>query len=202
MSVQFNREKIMQRLRVAVSQAIAKSAIELQAAVKAKLNLHASNIGNGGIAAPAGGPPGNRTGSLSRSIQAKDITAEPLKPTWRVGTNMVYARIQEMGGRVRPKKGKFLPVPIGVDGMRAMARAKGNLRSLDLTLLRTKAGKLLLGKWKGTKRSQTFQPLIILVKEVYLPARPYMRPAYNESKGVTAGNVAVAISKAMKVEGF
>lgn len=79
---------------------------------------------------------------------------------------------------------KYLPVPLGPDGARAMKKAKGDLRSLNLTPLRIN-GKLFLVKWKGsTKRggAKPVKPLFLLVKSVYLPARPYFRPAIAEQR--------------------
>ncbi len=50
------------------------------------------------------GPP---TGRLSKSL-AMVVSASAV----RVGSNLVYAAIQQMGGVVRPKRGKFLAIPV------------------------------------------------------------------------------------------
>ena len=48
-----------------------------------------------------------KTGTLKRSI-THDITERADKLIGTVGSNLVYARIQEYGGTILPKKGKYL----------------------------------------------------------------------------------------------
>lgn len=71
-----------------------------QRRVKRGMNRHASNKGSGGAASPVGRPPGNKTGRLSRSIVVVDRSL-PGRPTFVVGTNVVYARIHEFGGVIQ-----------------------------------------------------------------------------------------------------
>lgn len=200
MNVSFDKAKFMQKVTQKVLGAIAISAIELQETIRGKLNLASSNIGSGGHPSTPGNPPAKRTGALARSIQAVNITKNPLMPTYRVGTNNVYARIQEYGGRIRAKKGKFLPIPVGVEGQRAAKAANGDIRKLNLRLVRTKGGKLLLVKDEaGTKKGKgaRSQILFVLKKEVYLPPRPYIRPAYAQMKDKIEGNIKSAIEEAI-----
>lgn len=184
MSVEFNKQSIMNKLRKEVRAAIHASAINLQDRIQEKLNLHSSSLTSGGVASPPGSPPGNRTGELSRSIQTVEDTKDPNKIVFRVGSKVKYARIQEFGGRIVAKRKKFLPIPIGIAGAQAMKRAKGNLRNLKLRVLRTAEGKLFLVKdnKESKRRGQTFKVLFKLVKSVVLPARPYFRPAIAEHR--------------------
>ena len=82
------------------------AAIGLQKAIKGKLNLASSNQGR--TPSPAGQPPAKMTGTLGRSIQIDNTNPDRL----RVGTNLVYAKIQEFGGVIRPKRSRFLIVPV------------------------------------------------------------------------------------------
>ncbi len=187
MKMSVNKLQIMLKLQKQAKQAVAASAIALQDRIVTKLSQHASNIGSGGIPSPAGSPPGQNTGALARSIQSVDVTTNPMKPTYRVGTNMVYAKIQEYGGRITPKKGKYLPVPIGLAGRRALRDSKGDLRSLHLKIFRAPNGKLFLYRpgqitARNKKGERTDHLLFRLVKSVYLPARPYFRPAIAEHR--------------------
>ncbi len=179
MSVEFNKQAIMRKIQKEVKAALNISAIELQARIQEKLNLHGSSMSSGGVASAPGTPPGNRTGSLMRSIQVVDTSKDPNHPSFRVGSKLIYSRIQEFGGRIVAKRKKFLPIPIGLAGAQAMKRAKGNLRNLKLRVLRTAEGKLFLVKdnKESKKRGQTFKVLFKLVKSIVLPARPYFRPA-------------------------
>ena len=207
MEIKFNRAQLIARIKSKVTAAVKKSAIELETNIKNRLNLGNSSISSGGVGSPAGSPPFNKTGTLMRSITYVDKTINPLQPTYRVGTNLVYAGIQEYGGTIRAKKGKFLAIPVGVDGQRAARDCKGNIRSLNLELIRTKNGKLMLVKYlvkgqkaaKGSKSAKGYQYVILFVlkKSVYLPARPYMRPSYAAMKPKIDANIKAAIAEAI-----
>ena len=179
MKMEFNKLSAIESIRRKVTRAVASSAVELQERIKERLNRKASNIGNGGTPSEPGGPPAKKSGTLARSIQAIDVTTDQNKPTWRVGTAEKYAKIQEFGGRIVPKKAKFLAVPVGVAGQRAARDAKGDLRSLQLRVQRTASGKLLLVRDVGGRHAKT-EILFVLVKSVTLPARPYFRPSIAE----------------------
>ncbi len=178
MKMESNRQATMDKLRKLAKQAVYASAIELQDRIQAKLNLHNSSLTSGGIPSAPGMPPGNRTGALMRSIQVIDSTIDPNKPRYRVGTKIVYARIQEFGGRISAKHGKYLTIPLGTEGRRAAKRANGDIRSLALSIIPRK-GKLFLAK---VSKTGIIKFLFILKKFVYLPARPYFRPAIAEHK--------------------
>jgi phage gpG-like protein len=197
MDVKFNRQKIVARVQKAVDAALYAGASSLETNIRESLKRQNSSISAGGIPSAPGEPPATGTGRLSGSIvaiKADDWTET--KPHYRVGTNIKYAAIQEYGGRIAAKKGKFLAVPLGVDGRRAAREAKGvSLRNLKLTLLRVK-GKLLLVRFAGKARA-AMKPLFILLKSVILPARPYMRPAYAVAKGQIKIRVELAIKDAL-----
>jgi hypothetical protein len=57
-----------------------------------------------------------RTGSLARSITGRGVIVDGI-PAMRVGVfrgpSLAYARIQEFGGRVLPKRAKSLAMPVG-----------------------------------------------------------------------------------------
>lgn len=79
-----------------------------------------------------------------------------------VGPRVVYGRIHEFGGIIRPKNAKYLSIPVG--------DLKGSPRKHPgLWFLRVK-GKLLM--LDDAKRIQ-----YVLVKSVKIPARPYLSPA-------------------------
>jgi phage gpG-like protein len=195
MKLEFDRAKIMTKVTEAARKAVYDAGLDLQSDIRDRLNQKASNISNGGIPSSPGSAPANSSGTLMRSITTVDVTTDPLKPHSRVGTNVEYSRIQEYGGRIQAKKGKFLAVPVGIAGRRAAREANGNLRSLDLTLLRARNGKLMLVKWMGKKggKGSHYLILFILKKSVYLPPRPYMRPAYEAKKTAIRDRVSAAI---------
>jgi phage gpG-like protein len=89
--------------------------------------------------------------SISSSFDYKNGRAEAL-----IGPrNVIYARMREYGGVVRPKKAKRLFIPISRKGQRI-----GPQRD------KSKRGDLKMGVD------------FVLAKQAVIPARPYMRPAY------------------------
>jgi hypothetical protein len=77
-------------------------------------------------------------------------------------TEVVYADIQERGGWIFPKKGKFLAIPL--------PGSKGSPRNYNIFFLRTVTGNLLACEKTG-KTGRTFKARFMLVKSVKLPAR-------------------------------
>lgn len=195
-TVTFNKEATTRRLQKAVKSALYVSARQIQKETRNLLSQHDSS---GGIASEPGTPPGHDSGSLMASIKVKDVTENLTVPTYRIGSNSPYAAIQEHGGIIRAKKGKFLAVPVNAEGKAASKRAKGNLRNLNLRVVRTGDGKLFLVRDAIGNEASTFKILFILVKEVKLPARPYMYPAYENTKLDVIENVRVAIASVIDI---
>jgi len=158
----------------------------------------ASNIGSGGQSSPAGGPPAVDTGALRRSFGVDSKTADStdaygisqrigLGLIRRVGTKLIYARIQEFGGVIRMKDKRLL-VPIGVEGKRFIRRygkPKGAIRAQKLTLIRRPGKDPLLVKINGSGKGkgQSWTLIAVLKESVRLPARPYMRPVADALPG-------------------
>ncbi len=187
MKVEFNKNAAISKIQKAAAQVVATIAVDLQGRIKTKLAAHNSSLTGGLNASPPGSPPGNRTGALLRSIDAINVTTDANHPHWRVGTKLPYAKIQEYGGRIRPKNVKYLPVPIGASGVRALREAAGkSLRTLNLKVFKAPNGKLFLYRPAdpgAKKKDRRIDKLLFrLVKSIYLPARPYFRPAIAEQR--------------------
>jgi len=127
-----------------------------------------------------GTPPNVQTGRLRNSIAVQK--SGPL--IRRVGTNLPYGRIQEFGGTITAK-GKYLLVPIGVQGKNALRDSGGNIRSLNLMLIKRAGRPPLLcqgsSKLRGKGRGSV-TPLFVLLPRVTLQARPWAMPALNRAK--------------------
>lgn len=166
-------EEVLTRIRKNVERSIATSAIILQIETKNQLNKGASPPSS----AP-GSPPHKLTGALGQSIQTDLRGIREKNPRVRVGPSLFrvpYARIQELGGTIVPRKGRALAVPIGAEGRKAARDAGGSIRSLNLIYIKRKGGQApLLAKSIG---GNAIKPLFILLKSVTLPARPYLKPA-------------------------
>lgn len=109
--------------------------------------------------------------------------------TLHVGTSVEYAMIMEHGGWVTAKNAKFLAIPLKKE---LKGRSPRDLP--NLSVLRSKAGSLLLGTWRG----EEFEPMFALKKRVYVPAHPYARPAYEKNKHRATETVSAGITAALK----
>lgn len=90
-------------------------------------------------------------------------------------SEVVYARIHELGGTIRPVRRKWLAIPLPPARTAAgVSRYKTPRDVPGLHFVTSKRGNLLLVKPDG-------QPWFVLRKDVDIPARPYLRPALEEA---------------------
>lgn len=153
--------------------------------------------------APGTPPSRQRSGGLAQRISHTTASEVNGKFTASAGTNLIYGRIHELGGTIRPKSGKFLPVPINVAAKRLMETHQGSLRSLPMTVIRTKGGKLyLMGVDRVKYRNKEAglrvnnKPIFALRKSVRMPKRPWAAPAL--AKLTKNGTIEGEIRKAVK----
>lgn len=103
-----------------------------------------------------------RTGILKRSF-----TTYTYGNTAAVGTNVPYARIHQYGGVIKPKRGKYLAIPIN-------KKAEGNSpRDFDDTIC-IKAKNSLYIVRKLDKKGKNLEFLYKLQKEVVVPERKFL----------------------------
>src|SRR5690606_23372555 len=118
------------RAERAVPAALLRGGVVLQDEMKALLTP-------AGPSAP-GQPPGRRSGNLRRSIQVGRVENGRV----RVGTSLLLGRWLERGVFVKPKRGKFLAIPLNQRAQRMYARLGGSdgvrasLRTLNLKLIK------------------------------------------------------------------
>lgn len=125
-----------------------------------------------------------RTGNLRRSLQesrAKKVQERGDAVIGTVGTNMEYAAINEYGGTIRPKKSKWLTVPLK-DALTAKGVARGKPRDFkDTFFAMSKNGNLIMfGK---SMVGGSVVPLFALKKEVKISKKPFMKPGLEEKAG-------------------
>lgn len=174
MKYESNRERIDAAIHEGTRRGLLAGAIHYQGSVKKQLNRHASNRGNGGQASPPGSPPGNRTGTLSRSVQV-DVGGliRGSQKRVKIGTDIIYARIHEFGGTIQAKGGG-LAVPIHADAKRASDQGRGPRDFNDLTYISRPGKPPLLVRDKGGQ----WDIMYVLPKSVVMPARPVWRPTF------------------------
>lgn len=176
MTFKWNANDIRNRLEKAARAGVVAAATQLQANIKRTLSTY-STPRDGVTVAPPGGPPGKRTGALGRSIVTDNgKLSTPGAPHVRVGTNLIYARIQEFGGVVSAKNVKALPIPVN-QAARRLRRQYETLRAVpqrgwirDNKLFFNVSGR------KGGELA-----VFKLEKSVRIPARPYLRPTHQQS---------------------
>lgn len=115
------------------------------------------------------GRPGlmRRTGSLARSFNTNVLESEGAL-TLIVWTASKYARLQEYGGDIEPKKTKYLAIPTGAALTKAGASRFASPRNVvGLRFMQKAGGKPFLGKVEGGSVRAYF----LLRKKVSIPPR-------------------------------
>lgn len=113
---------------------------------------------------------------LNSTYQGFEVEGDNLEGFLGV-KKLPYARIQEYGGTITPKKAKHLWIPQYAVSGRMTPRDFMNLKKSnpDMYFLSDKVA----GKWRGygNETNRDLIPLFYLVDEVEMPARPYLTPA-------------------------
>ncbi len=125
-----------------------------------------------------------RTRTLSRSIHTEVEKEGETLAEVVVGTDVEYAAIQEFGGTITPKNTKYLAIPLT-----SAAERYGSPRNYPVRLI-----PVIRGGEGVLIDVVDYEAVYALKKSVTIPARPYLRPALDES--VEA--VKSAISRALK----
>lgn len=114
-----------------------------------------------------------RTGHLINSIvyECEEFVA-------RIGSNLKYARIHELGGVITPKSARALAIPIHPDA-KAASGPKAFGGQLGMITRPGKSPLLIRARDVGRDRNNrnVFDLMYVLLRSVTIPARPYLRPA-------------------------
>lgn len=117
-----------------------------------------------------GGSPLRDRGALSRSfvyaVRLPDRAVE-------VTSTSIYAGPQHRGDTVRPRRGKYLAIPLPTL-TKSQRRTKGPRDFKDTKVFKSRAGNLLIWRNRGSKRAPKWEPIFALKKSVKLTARPFM----------------------------
>lgn len=123
-----------------------------------------------------------RTGNLRRSITTtSEIRGDSVVLTHRAGggvRDVVYAAIQEYGGTVTPRHGKYLAIPVGRALTPAGVPRYHSPRQVHgLQFRRSGGGNLVAGLPVG-KGGKRFDVLFWLVKSVTIRGKRYLRDPF------------------------
>ena len=109
-----------------------------------------------------------RTRNLAGSIHVEVVEKSATRAVVAIGTNLEYAAIHEFGGVIQAKRRKYLAIPVG--------ELTGSPMKYDLHAIKTRKGNLVLMDASGKVQ-------YVLKPSVRIPARPYLRPAFDEKHG-------------------
>jgi phage gpG-like protein len=107
--------------------------------------------------------------TLSRSLDVQVVEQTKDRAAVEIGTNLEYGAIHEFGGTIRAKNARYLAIPVG-------DRSGSPRKYSDLKVKMTGNGNLVL--IDASNRVQ-----YVLKTSVQIPARPYLRPAFDEKQG-------------------
>lgn len=148
------------------------------------------------------GRPGlrRRTGGLSQSFHHIVIGKQSLNTLrMRYFTNKKYAAIHEHGGAVRPKRAKYLTIPLKANLTPAgvMRRPIRQFPHVAFVMSRRKALIALAGDSKGEMR-----PMFVLKKRVKIPKRLGLVKRWNALQPKFLDRLNVAAARALGDAGF
>jgi len=152
------------------------------AAISAVGSIRASFAKNGKYRPSVPGQPPGRTNDLLynglSSTKGENLSASVYT------SGVAYARIQEFGGIIKAKSSKYLTIPLNDQAARMRERTS-TLRSLNLTFVPDKhRGVVFLAQTKGRGKNAKSTKMFMLKPTVRLPARPYLRPAFQSHEVV------------------
>jgi hypothetical protein len=193
-----NTAKFQAAMRRSLAVGITRAAVAVASEMK-------RGMGRGTRFTPSapGTPPNRQRSGLANSIGSTKATEAGSKFTASAGSALPYARIQDRGGTIRAKGGKFLLVPINVAAKRLQETHQGSLRSLPMKVIRTKGGKLYLmgdDRVKYTNKQAGLRvnnkPIFALRRSITMRKRPWAAPAL--AKATKDGTIDRAIRGAVK----
>ena len=118
------------------------------------------------------------TGTMLRSVGSEITERSTTRVTAVAGTNLVYAAIHEFGGTIVPRNAQFLSIPLTSE-----AKRYNSPRDFPQKL------HAIINGDRGVLVDEGDTAQYALVKSVNMPARPYMRPAWDEHIDEAVGEV-------------
>jgi len=156
------------------------------------------------LAVTAGGASGlsARSGHLRNSIRHTVERGQGgpemhLSAGGRFGGNDVrYARIHELGGTIRPQRAKSLAIPLPAAKTGAGVSGRPGPRDFpDLQFMPSKNPRNV-----GILATPAGVPMFVLRRSVTIPARPYLRPALDQSTDGFRARLGAAMARALTPE--
>lgn len=110
-----------------------------------------------------------RSGRLRNSMGQETKAEGSLIKTLLGSMGVVYARIQEFGGLIKPKRGKYLAIPLSAAKTKAGVARYASPRDIPgLVFLKSKTGNPILAQRVAKGKKSKLVPMFVLVKSVTL----------------------------------
>lgn len=152
-------DKIEQDLQLAVTRALMQTSLLVNGAIKQQLVVETAD--------------GNPRGQLLGTWRAELLKTEEDEFIARAASDSKYARIQNEGGRIQPKRAKFLTVPLPGTPYGAQARDFPDLQFIPI-----KGRSPVLAQIQPRKNGPPkVRVLFVLKRFVNLPAKRYVDKA-------------------------
>jgi hypothetical protein len=138
---------------------------------------------------------GKLISSIVKSVKVKGSTFDTIEG--EIGSDLVYAGIQEFGGTIRAKNVKYLAIPLkaALDG-RGLPLRPGPRAWEHTFVARSRAGNLIIFQKRGTE----IIPLYVLRTSVTIPPRLGMQKTLNTGLPYFVDRAMDAIVKAVVAE--
>lgn len=167
----FNVDSAIDLLDRRIQNGLDHAAVTLADRIKKSLKV-SNNLGLN--PSPVGSPPGYGIGDLLKSIHVQ--TPNVLER--RVVASAEQAKLQEFGGIVSTKRKQWLTVPYSDEAKRHKTRGFSSREfPRPLVFIPTRSGEGVLVE---RKRSGQMVLHYLMRKSVFVPARPFMRPAAHD----------------------
>ncbi len=119
------------------------------------------------------------TGALARSFEARLVSSSGLVFAAEAGSRLPYARIQDEGGIIRPRRRKYLAIPIPGRVPRGMG-PREYPRPLSFVATKRGEGLLIEKQGRGGALLRGLRAIYALKRSVRIPGVRYVEAAYNE----------------------
>ena len=167
-------ERLAAKYKKAYTTLVRDTGRAVQSAIVSNLSISASL----GVSSAVGQPPHMHSGALAGSVRLNESGLHTHLAV-QVIVDSAYGRIQEYGGFIVAKD-KKLAVPLNAEA-HAISQTGQSLRAFsDLQMIYVKGRAYLVRK---TGRSGGMVFMFVLVDQVYIPPRPFVRPAVRAVKG-------------------
>lgn len=175
----WNGDKAAEAVRAGAWTGLTRAGVVLQKSMQTTVGVK----GGFGNRSQPGQPPRVDQNKLRSSITSNP---DPAARVVRVGTSNPEGRWMEYGpagGVIRPKKGKYLPVPMNKKAATMLRNLAGaSLRTKNLKFIKTKAGAAFLIEQTPTGKPKKNGAAFALKESVRLLPRPWVFRSYNAAR--------------------